>query len=100
MIREQRSATIKAGKTREALEWAKEVVEYLNQNYPEQHCEALREVWGSRHGRLCFFTDVENGVALAELARKRARDENLLELTQKGLTLMENDWERIALQSF
>ena len=99
MIRRQLCATIKAGNTREAREWAKEMIEYLNQHYPEQHCDVLEILYGAAR-RLCFYSDADSLAVHEQIMAKQFENKTYQELSQKWLTLVENDWERIALQSF
>ena len=70
MIRTMRAVSVQSGKARPAVQWAKEVAEWVNTHQPGHDVRVFREVLG-RSGTIYWTSEVEDLATLERLTAER-----------------------------
>lgn len=86
MIRFQRSIRSVRGRNLEAIEWAKEVAEYVNGKQPNYKVQAFSTRFGDL-GTLVWQVDLEDLAALDTYQQAIGADQGYWELIKKGAEL-------------
>ena len=84
MVINVRSLQIKAGKGEEALEWSKELVQYVNDNLAFPHpVQLIRPIFGSDTDRMVWVGTYENLGQFEEKMAIFSNDEGVKERLKK-----------------
>src|SRR5688572_10275484 len=83
MIKYIRSAHPQTGKSREAVQWAREVADWLNARQPGSNVQVFREVFGAS-GTIYWLGDVEDIATIERQMAERQSDPDWLALTARG----------------
>ena len=86
MIRWQRSIRTKGGKAVEAVQWAKEVTDYVNSKQPNYKAQAFASQFGDVN-MLVWHVDFEDLAALDKYGKFFNTDQGYLELVKKASDL-------------
>lgn len=73
MFRFQRTARIRSGKGSQAIQWAKDIAKYLNENYPPASYQAYVEVFGD-YAKVNWISDVEDLATFEKINAKLMTD--------------------------
>jgi predicted DsbA family dithiol-disulfide isomerase len=74
MIRVNRTTRVSRGKAQQGIQWAREVTEYANKNFPEASAEAYVEI-GGNIGTIHWFIDYADLATLERVAQQLAADD-------------------------
>ena len=77
------TAYIKPGKMPAAAQWAANIRDHVNKNYPDGKAEAFTEFFGET-GVIHWFIDVESLAAIDERTEKLSKDEKYQALAAEG----------------
>ena len=83
MIRFQRSIRSARGRNLEAIEWAKEIAEYVNSKQPNYKVQAFSTRFGEL-GTLVWQVDLEDLAALDTFQQAIGADQGYWDLIKKG----------------
>jgi hypothetical protein len=83
MIRFQREARVARGKEQEAVAWAKQISDFLNQKFPEAQVQTFTSRFGSM-GRVYWMADLPDLAALDAYQQQIAEDEEYWKLIAKS----------------
>jgi hypothetical protein len=83
MIRFQRFAQARGDKFLEAAQWAKEVTEYINSNYPEASVQVFTEQYGA-YGAIYWHSDAEDIATIDRFGAQLMTDEGYLTLLSQS----------------
>jgi len=86
MIRFQRSIRVARGRNLEAIQWAKQVVEYLNSKQPNYKVQAFLSRFGNL-GTVVWQVDFEDLAALDKYEQFFDKDPGYAELLKKSFEL-------------
>jgi hypothetical protein len=86
MIRWQRTIRAKVGKGLEAVQWAKEVTNYVNSKQPDYKTQAFSSTFGDIN-LLVWHVDFEDLAALDKFSKFFETDQGYLELVRKAADL-------------
>ncbi|MGD8404967.1 MAG: hypothetical protein PVJ21_15000 [Anaerolineales bacterium] len=86
MIRWQRSIRARVGKGLEAVQWAKEVTDYVNSKQPDHEAQAFSSTFGDIN-LLVWHVDFEDLAALDKFSKFFETDQGYLELVRKAADL-------------
>ena len=87
MIKYIRSARTQAGKHREAVQWAREVADWLNTHQPGSNVQVFTEVFGAP-GTLYWLGDVEDVATIERQTAERQSESDWQALTARGAELL------------
>lgn len=86
MYRLQRTVRLSRGKFREAVQWTKEYLDYVNSNYAPMSFQAYAEIFGDI-GALHWFGDFEDLATFDEFVARIREDEESTALIKEGADL-------------
>ena len=87
MIKYIRSARAQAGKGREAVQWAREVADWLNAHQPGSNIQVFTEVFGAS-GTIYWLSDAEDLATIERLTAERQAPSDWQALTARGAELV------------
>lgn len=86
MFRLRRSGTVSRGKALEARQWAKEVTEYVNENYAPVSAQVYSEIFGDL-GKVHWYIDYEDLATIEMYSARLLADEGYQVLLSKAADL-------------
>lgn len=99
MFRFQRTARIRSGKGSQAIQWAKDITKYLNENYPPASSQAYMEVFGD-YAKIHLNSDFEDLATLEKVNAKLMTDrEYMARIDAAGELFIEGATQDTLIQS-
>ena len=86
MIRALRAVSVQSGKARQAVQWAKEVAEWVNTHQPGHDVRVFRELFG-RSGTIYWTSESEDLATIERLTAEREDDPEWQALMERAAGL-------------